>query len=111
MRIETRAKLDDVVRAAKLIQSAVTGVAQENFLGNWEKQSAVEQQFIIIGEALSRIRELDPELFGQIPEGRAVIAFRNILVHGYDVADPAAIFELTGDELSRLVETIERLTS
>ncbi|QNI79059.1 hypothetical protein SynRS9909_01068 [Synechococcus sp. RS9909] len=52
-------------------------------------RSAVEREFIIIGEALKVIAQRDPQLFAVIPEARQIIDFRNLLTHEYmNVSDP-----------------------
>jgi uncharacterized protein with HEPN domain len=102
MRLEAIACLDDLIRAGDLIKIALAGITQEQFLANWEKQSAVERQFMIIGEAMLRIRHLEPEVFERIPEARKIVSFRNLLAHGYDVADPEAIYDVAGEPLSEL---------
>ena len=111
MRLETRTGLDDLLRASELVQSAISGMTIDQFLGNWEKQSAVERQFMIIGEALIRIRSHEPSVFESIPDSKAIVGFRNILAHGYDIADPEAIFEIAGDKLTELREFVTQLIS
>jgi uncharacterized protein with HEPN domain len=49
--------------------------------------SAVERKFEIIGEALNQVWKLDPELAARIPDIREIIAFRNVLIHGYATID------------------------
>jgi len=46
-------------------------------------RAAVERQFEIIGEALARLRKLDPEVCSTVTDAGRIIAFRNILIHGY----------------------------
>ena len=46
-------------------------------------QAAVERQLEIAGDALGQLRKLDPRLFARIPEGPLIVAFRNVLAHGY----------------------------
>jgi uncharacterized protein with HEPN domain len=46
-------------------------------------RSAVEREFITIGEALKVLSFRDPQLFAAIPEGRQIIDFRNLLTHEY----------------------------
>ena len=50
-------------------------------------QSAVERQLEIAGDALGQLRKLDAVLFGKIPDGDLVVAFRNVLAHGYATLD------------------------
>jgi len=109
MRLETRVCLDDMIRACELIQHAIAGLAEEEFLAKWEKQSAVERQFMIVGEALARINRLEPSVFESIPDARAIVGFRNVLVHGYDVADPKAVFELAGSPVRELISLVEEM--
>ena len=46
-------------------------------------RSAVEREFITIGEALKVLAVREPQLFAAIPEGRQIIDFRNLLTHEY----------------------------
>jgi uncharacterized protein with HEPN domain len=46
-------------------------------------RSAVEREFITIGEALKVLAVREPQLFAAIPEGHQIIDFRNLLTHEY----------------------------
>jgi uncharacterized protein with HEPN domain len=109
MRLETRVCLEDLMRACELIRSAVSDLTLEQFLEQWEKQSAVERQFIIVGETLIRIQRFEPNIFDSIPDARGIVGFRNVLVHGYDVADPEAVYDLAGQSVQELVSVVGRL--
>ena len=50
-------------------------------------RSAVERQFEIIGEALGTLARVDATIAARIPEFRDIVAFRNILIHGYAILD------------------------
>jgi uncharacterized protein with HEPN domain len=52
-------------------------------------RSAVERQLAKIGEALSQFASVDRGLAARIPESRKVVAFRNLLIHGYDRSNSA----------------------
>jgi predicted nucleotidyltransferase len=41
------------------------------------------EKFEIIGEARAQLSKLDPALARRIPDIRQIIAFRNVLIHGY----------------------------
>ena len=93
LQLETRNALDDVFRVAELMQSAISGLSFDQFLQNWEKQSAAERQFRFVVEALMRIGNHEPSVFEQTTDSVAIVGIRNLLVHGHDVAYTAAIFE------------------
>jgi uncharacterized protein with HEPN domain len=46
------------------------------------RQSAVERQLEIAGDALGQLRKLAPETFERVPQGAQIVAFRNVLAHG-----------------------------
>jgi uncharacterized protein with HEPN domain len=69
------------------LESAVEGCTFDHYQADAILRSAVERQFITIGEALSQLLRLEPSLANSISNARRIIAFRNILVHGYaDIA-------------------------
>lgn len=109
MQPETRVSLHDTYRAAQLIQRAVTDISRQDFLDQWEKQAAIERQFIIIGKAMVRIRNHEPCVLADVRQVREIIQFRNLLVHRYDGADHETIFELSHGPLDRLIEDITPL--
>ena len=65
-------------------------------------RSAVEREFIIIGEALRRGSALDERLFDSISNSRAIVAFRNLLAHVYGAVDDDAVFGLVYSDLIEL---------
>ena len=44
-------------------------------------RAATERQFEIMGEALTGLRRVDPDLAASVPDLPRIIAFRNILIH------------------------------
>ena len=75
--------LFDVHQAGELITSFVRGRSHEDYQRDRMLQSAVERQFEIIGEALRRAVDIDPELEKKMSGTRRIIDFRNRLIHGY----------------------------
>jgi len=57
-------------------------------------RSAVERQLEIVGEALAQLSRTDPATASQISEHQRIIAFRNILVHGYAVIDDRIVWNV-----------------
>jgi uncharacterized protein with HEPN domain len=83
----TRAALFDVAHAALGISEFVENKTLDDYRDDLMLRSAVERQFTVIGEAMSRIRKSDPETAAKISEYDRIISFRNILVHHYDKVD------------------------
>ena len=65
-------------------------------------RSAVERQFEIIGEAISQLSRTDPDAASQIEGYQRIIAFRNILVHGYAQIDDGIVWGLLQTRLPEL---------
>jgi uncharacterized protein with HEPN domain len=100
--------LMDVRIACQEIESFVIGKDYEAFLQDRMLQLALEREFEIIGEALSRLERIDLERLSQkIPEYRKIIGFRNLVAHGYDIIDDAALWDLATSHVSALLDKIE----
>lgn len=83
MQRDARTLLWDVQQAANAILGFITGLNVQTYAANEVVHSAVERTFEIIGEALAQLARLDPALAARIPDLREIIAFRNLLIHGY----------------------------
>lgn len=83
MQRDPSAYLNDIIEAAAAIEDATDGLNEETYGQSRLIRSAVEREFIIIGEALKVISRRWPDLFASIPEGRQIIDFRNLLTHEY----------------------------
>ena len=70
---------------------------------------AVEREFEIIGEALTRLGEEDAATAAQIPELPRIVAFRNRIIHGYDSVDDATVWGVIESHLPALVTRAETL--
>ena len=75
--------LHDVQQACGLIQKFTAGKSADDFRNDLQLRSAVERQFITIGEALQQAIRIQPDLADAIAETRRIINFRNVMVHGY----------------------------
>ncbi|EQD86550.1 DUF86 domain-containing protein [Saccharopolyspora erythraea] len=72
-------------------------------------RSAVERQFEIIGEALNQLSKVDSELAAQVPDLARIVAFRNILIHGYATVDDALVWQVLTERLPRLADVLRQL--
>jgi len=106
MRLEAKKHLEDVRRGAELILQFTVGKKKSEYSETPMLRSAVERQFEIIGEALVRLRGDAPEVGDRIPNHRRIIAFRNILIHGYDSVDDDVVWDVVQRDLPTLVENL-----
>jgi uncharacterized protein with HEPN domain len=77
-----------------------------SYLANDLVRSAVERQLSIIGEALSQLARLDPALASRIPDHRQIIAFRNVLIHGYAAMNPQRVWHEAVQSLPALAAAV-----
>ena len=70
---------------------------------------AVEREFEIIGEALKRLREEDPNVLASVSHAGAIVGFRNRLAHGYDAIDDAVVWGVVDGHLPLLLKEIQAL--
>jgi uncharacterized protein with HEPN domain len=101
--------LQDIGDACALIRRVTHGQTLATYEQDAVIRSAIERNFEIIGEALNRIRRTDPATAARVPEHDDIIAFRNLLIHGYDVIDHARVWEVIQNDLPRLQEQVQKL--
>ncbi|MGH9796330.1 MAG: HepT-like ribonuclease domain-containing protein, partial [Candidatus Acidiferrales bacterium] len=63
------------------------------------------------GEALAQLAKLDVKLAGRISQHRRIIAFRNILIHGYANVDDRLVWDVVETKLPILRREVETLLS
>jgi uncharacterized protein with HEPN domain len=93
------AYLRDILDACTAIEDVMSGISLEEYRSKRAVRSAVEREFIIIGEALRRVSALDERLFRSISNSRAIVDFRNLLAHDYGAVDDDAVFGLVYSDL------------
>ena len=72
-------------------------------------KAAVERKFEIIGEALNRIKKVQPKILDEIRDYRKIIAFRNILIHGYDIVSDPIVWDIIQKDVPLLREDIRKI--
>ncbi len=102
MQLEVKKYLYDLAEAASLIADFTAGKTFADYEHDAMLRSAVERQFEIIGEALVHVARLDDPLADRITEYRRIIAFRNILAHGYTHIDDGIVWDIVESKLPTL---------
>lgn len=96
----------DIKAAAEKIQRFVAAKTEADYLADELLQSGVERQFEIIGEAMSKLHKIDPSVAEGITDYRKMIAFRNVLIHGYVVIEPLIVWGVIEGNLEHLIEQV-----
>jgi uncharacterized protein with HEPN domain len=109
MRLESKKHLFDIQQAAYLVSEFTRGKTLASYRDDPYLRSAVERQFEIIGEALHRLSRSDPETIGRVSEYRRIIAFRNVLIHGYDALSHDVVWDIILTKLPLLQREVEEL--
>ncbi|TLY58206.1 MAG: DUF86 domain-containing protein [Gammaproteobacteria bacterium] len=103
------ALIEIALRALRQTRKFLGGRTLAAYLADDQCQSAVERQLEIAGDALGGLRKLDAALFGRIPEGDLVVAFRNVLAHGYATLDHRRVYGIATTRVSELTSVLERM--
>jgi uncharacterized protein with HEPN domain len=106
---DVRIPLHDMLAAADAIGSFIDGRTFEEYASDLMLRSAVERQFEILGEAMSRTLRVDPRLALRFDEARGVVDFRNVIAHGYDSLSHRTVWELATGHLPRLRAAVGEL--
>ena len=109
MRLDVAKYLYDVQSAASTLAGFIAGRDFLAYEGDAMLRAAVERQFEIIGEALAQLGRRDPDLLSRIEHHRQIIAFRNILIHGYADVDDALVWDVVQNRLEPLRERVDAL--
>lgn len=109
MQLEARKYLFDVQQATDLIDTFCAGKSFADYQRDPMFRSAVERQFEIIGEAISRFAQLNPRVAEKLTEYRRIIAFRNILIHAYATIDDRIVWGVVEGKLPQLRQEVNSL--
>jgi uncharacterized protein with HEPN domain len=106
---EVQKYLFDMAEACALIQDFVAGKSFGDYSRDVLLRSGVERQFEILGEALSRLLQIAPELSGRISDSRRIVAFRNRLIHGYASVADDIVWGVIEANLPKLEQEVRQL--
>jgi len=109
MRREAAKLLWDAREASDRIVRFVGNGSLKTYLGDEVTRSAVERQLEVIGEALGRLRALDPEIARRIPRLAQLVAFRDLLLHQYGDSDDRLVWDVVKTRVPALREALRTL--
>lgn len=102
MRLEVRKYLFDIQRALGALQEFIGDKSFPDYDRDAMLRAATERQFEIIGEALAQLAKRDPAIASRVTDYRQIVAFRNILIHGYAEIDDRLVWDIVETKLPKL---------
>lgn len=102
MQHDAKKLLYDVLRASEDIGQFIAGKDYADFLNDPLLQAGVERKFEILGEAVSKLGRVEPDVAGRLPERARIVGFRNVLIHAYEGVDPAIVWDIARNKLPLL---------
>ena len=109
MALKANKLLADMINAGNAIAGFTAARTRDDYATDLMLRSAVERQFEILGEALKRLSLLDSGIAGRISDHQRIIAFRNVIAHGYDTLDADIVWQAVSEKLPFLVEEARAL--
>ena len=98
--------LFDMLEAARKIRRFIVSYDEARFMEDEKTISAVERQFMIIGEAAKHVAPHLRERFPKV-DFRLAAAMRNFIVHQYDEVDAAKVWRTVMEDLPGMVRVLE----
>lgn len=78
-----------------------------DFNQNFITIRAVERDLMIIGEAMNKILQINPDI--QISGARQIIGLRNLIVHAYDSIEPSVLWRILVKDIPVLKNEVNDL--
>ena len=109
MKLEVRKYLYDVQRAAALLREFTDAKSFSDYERDAMLRAAVEREFEIVGEAVARLARVDEAVVAEISDYQRIIAFRNVLIHGYADIDDRLVWNVVETNLPTLAREVDDL--
>lgn len=109
MQRDSKKYLFDIQKAARLIGEFAADKTFADYMRDPMLRAAIEREFTIIGEAMSQLARRDEASAARITDSGRIIAFRNVLVHGYTFVDSRLVWQAVTEDLPTLATEIEVL--
>ena len=104
---EARELLESVLKAGRLILEWSADVTVHRLWDDKQKRAAVERQFEVIAEALTRLRGVDERTWGGIYDAATAIRLGEAIRHDYDSIDYGTLWRATRYDLPQMLQAVE----
>lgn len=105
---DDRIFLNHILSAIAAIEDFMKGVSQDDFMANKEKQSAVERQLEIIGEAAKSLSDGLKDAHAEMP-WQDITGMRNNLIHEYFGVDAKITWDTVKNDIMFLKKRHSRI--
>lgn len=106
---ERESRLWHIADAAATIIQISMNRSFEDYENGREFRWAIERGLSIIGEAMVRLRKVDPEIASAIQDVPDIIRFRNKLIHEYPEIDDAKVWDIVRNQIPLLLAEVRAL--
>lgn len=102
--------IEDAINACELILQFTEGMDEDEYCDDLKTKAAVEREFEIIGEALNRINKIDAGILDIVDDWREIIAFRNVIAHGYDAVEDEIVWDSIKRNIPVLLKQLKKIS-
>jgi uncharacterized protein with HEPN domain len=97
--------LTDIIIAIEHIENfCCDSPTFSHYQNDFKTKSAVERQLAIVGEAVNKLTQNDPEII--IPKAKEIINFRNRAIRAYDSIDDSIVWLIVKNHLPALKKEV-----
>ena len=108
MKLEALKYLLDILPAMEDIELFMDGITDySTYQKNKLVKAGVERKLLIIGEAINKFRNIEPEIV--IENAEKIYGLRNRLAHAYDSIDDTVIYAITKNHLPSLKQQVHHI--
>jgi len=109
MQRESRKLLADMLEAASAIKEFAAGKTVADLKRDKLLRAGIYYEFVIIGEAMARLRDHDEPTADKISEYWRIVGFRNQIIHGYAKIDDEITWRIIEKRLPVLLKELRQL--
>lgn len=101
--------LEDIQTHGTDASEFLQGKTQDDYVEDKALRAMVERKLYVVGEAVSQLRNLYPDVSVRIPDTREIVGFRNLLAHAYFALDHRRVYDIATVSLPALLKAVSKI--